>query len=106
MVVVRDNAGENTFKELNDYFTERGIKNYFTTPYEQWQNGLAKASLNSVTMLWRTVMAESGLGGQFWFSATMRGVNCRNANYKERLGTTQHEKLYGKKKDISRFSPC
>jgi len=65
LVVVRDNAGENTSKELNDYFTERGIKNYFSTPYEQWQNGLAEASVNSVTMLGRTVMAESGLGGQF-----------------------------------------
>ena len=40
LVVVRDNAGENTPKELNDYFTESGIKNYFSTPYEQWQNGL------------------------------------------------------------------
>ena len=29
LVVVRDNAGENTSKELNDYFTEHGIKNYF-----------------------------------------------------------------------------
>ena len=33
LVVVRVNAGENTSKELNDYFTERGIKNYFSTPY-------------------------------------------------------------------------
>ena len=62
LVVVRDNAGENTSKELNDYFTERGIKNYFSTPYEQWENGLAEASVNSVTMLGRTVMAGSGLG--------------------------------------------
>ena len=73
MVVVRDNAGENTSKELNYYFTDRGIKNYFSTPYEQLQNGLAEASVNSVTMLGRTVMAESGLGGQFWFRATMHG---------------------------------
>ena len=50
-------------------------------------------------------MAESGLGGQFWFSATMHGVNCRNATFKERLGTTPHEKLYGRKKDVSRFRP-
>ena len=83
LVVVRDKAEENIFKELNDYFTEHGVKNYFSTPYEQWQNGLAEASVNSVTMLGRTVMAESGLGGQFWFSATMHGVNCRNATYKE-----------------------
>ena len=101
MVVVRDNAGENTSKELNYYFTKRGIKNCFSTPYKQWQNGLAEASVNSVTMPERTVMAESGLDCQFWFSATMHGVNCRNATFKERLGTTQHDKLYGRKKDVS-----
>ena len=82
MVAVRDNAGENTSKELNDYFTQRGSTNYFSTPYEQWQNGLAEASVNSVTILGRTVMDESGLGGQFWFSATMHAVNRRNATYK------------------------
>ena len=75
MFCVRDDVGENTSKELNDYFTERGIKNYFSTPYGEWQNGLAEASVNSVTMRGRTVMAESGLGGQFWFSATMYWVN-------------------------------
>ncbi len=40
LVLVRDNAGENTSKELNDYFTEYGVKNYFSTPYQQWQNSL------------------------------------------------------------------
>ena len=105
LYVVRDNVGENTSKELNDYFTERGIKNFFSTPYEQWQHGLAEASVNSVTMLGRTVMAEFGLGGQFWFSATMHDVNCRNATYKERPGTSPHEKVYGKKKDVSWFRP-
>ena len=105
MVVVLDNADENTSKELNDYFTDHGITNYFSTPYEQWQNGLAEASVNSVTMLCRTVMAESGLGGQFWFSATMHWVNCRNATFMELRGTTQLEKLYGRKKDVFRFRP-
>ena len=60
LVVVRDNAGENTSKKLNDYFTERGIKNYFSTPYEQWRNGLAEASVNSVTMLGRMVIMGDG----------------------------------------------
>ncbi len=32
--VVRDKAGENTSKELFDFFTENGVKNYFSTPYE------------------------------------------------------------------------
>jgi hypothetical protein len=42
LVVVRDNAGKNTSKELYDYFTEHGVENYFSTPYEQWQIGLAE----------------------------------------------------------------
>ena len=44
-------------------------------------------------------------GNRIWFSANMHGVNCRNATYKEHLGTTPHKKLYGKKKDVSRFRP-
>ena len=48
-------------------------------------------------------MAESGMGGQFWFSATMDGVNCMNATFKKRLRTMPHEKVYGSKKDVSKF---
>ena len=67
--VVLDKAGENTSKELNDFFTKNGVKNYFSTPYEQWQNGLAESSFNSITILARTVMAESGMGVPLWFLA-------------------------------------
>ena len=91
LVVVRDNAGENTSKELNNYFrvTECGVKNHFSTPCEQWQNGMAQASVSSVTIHGKSVMAESGPGGPFWFCATTHGVKCRNATYKERLGTRE-----------------
>jgi hypothetical protein len=73
-MVVRDNSGENTSKELNDFFTGHGVKNYFSTSYEQWQNGLAESSVGSVSMLGKTAMAESGHGGRFWFCATHNGV--------------------------------
>ncbi len=94
LMVVRDNAGENTSKELNDYFTKCGVKNYFSTTYEQWrisrQNGLAEASVGSVTMLGKSVMTESlaGLGGPFWFCASTHGSNCWNVTFKDCLGTT------------------
>jgi hypothetical protein len=50
LVVFRVNAGENTSKELNDFFNESGIKNNFGNPYEpeQWQNGLTEASVHYV----------------------------------------------------------
>ena len=50
-------------------------------------------------------MAESGLGGPMWFSAVTHAVNCRNVTFKKRLGTTQHEKLFGVNKDVSKFRP-
>jgi hypothetical protein len=65
LMVVRDNSGENTSKELNEFFTENGVKNYYSTLYEQWQNGLAESSVGSVTMLGKTGMAESGLEGPY-----------------------------------------
>ena len=70
-----------------------------------WQNHLLAESSNSITLLGRTVMAESGLGGPLWFSATTHGVNCRTATFKKRVGTTPHEKIFGVKKDVSKFRP-
>ncbi len=76
-------------------------KNYYSTPYKQWQDGLTESSINSITLLGRTVMAESCLGSPMWFSAVTHAVNCRNATFKKRLGTTPHEKVFGVKKDVS-----
>ena len=47
-------------------------------------------------MLGKNVMAESGLGGRFWFCATQNGVICRNVTFKQSIGTTPFEKMYGK----------
>jgi hypothetical protein len=49
----------------------------------------------------RTVMAESGLGGRFWFNATPAGVEAHNTTFKERIWTTPHHLLYGQKKDVA-----
>ena len=32
-------------------------------------------------------------------------MNCRNVTFKERLGTTPHERMFGVKKDVSKFRP-
>jgi hypothetical protein len=82
---MRDNAGENKSKEIVDFLESHGIKNRYSTPYEQWQNGQAESSINSLMTLARLVIAESGLGGQFWFSAAMAAKDARNVTYKERI---------------------
>jgi hypothetical protein len=99
-LVVRDNSCENTSKGVNDFFTSHGVKNYFSTSYEQWQNGLAESSVASVSILGKTGMAESGLGGRVWFCATQNCVICRNVTFKQIIV----EKMYGIKKDVSKFN--
>ena len=47
-------------------------------------------------------MAESGLGGPLWFSAVTDRVNCRNATFKKRIGTTPRKNIFGVKKDVSK----
>jgi hypothetical protein len=59
IMVVRDNSGANTSKELNDFFTNHGVKKYFSTSREQWQDCLAESAVGSVTMLGKTGTAES-----------------------------------------------
>ena len=48
-------------------------------------------------------MAESGLGGQFWFKAAKAGKDARNVTYKERIGMSPYQAMYGEKKDVSDF---
>ena len=102
-VVMRNNSVENKSHEIRDFFEARGIQNYYSTAYEQWQNGQPESSINSLMTLARSTMVESGLGGQFWFSAMMAAKDARNATYKERIQTTPWMLMHGKKRDVSKF---
>ncbi len=69
MVVMRDNGGENSSKEIKQLFTSKGVQNYFSTAFEPWQDVLAEAAIKSLLMLTRTIMQESGMADRFWFCA-------------------------------------
>jgi hypothetical protein len=59
VVDMRDNAGENKSQKIQEFFESLGVRNHFSTPKEQWQNGAAKSTINSIILISRTVMAES-----------------------------------------------
>ena len=103
LVIMRDFDGENMSHEIQEFFTDKGVKSYFSTPYEPWQDGLGEAGIKSVLLLARTEMAESGLAGRYWFSAVTHGKNCRNVTFKYRLSTTPYARLCEMKKDVSKF---
>ena len=85
------------------FLESKGIRSHFSTPKEQWQNGAAESTINSIMMTARTVMAESGLGGRFWFKTAAAGKDARNVTYKERIGMSPYQAMYGEKKDVSDF---
>ncbi len=61
--VMRENAGENRSKDVFEFLNSHGIRSHFSEAYEQWQNGSAESSIDSIMLLARTVMAESGAAG-------------------------------------------
>ena len=56
--VMRDNAGENRSSEIFEFINSHRIGSHFSEAYEQWQNGSAESSINSILLLARTVIAE------------------------------------------------
>ena len=103
VVFVRDNTGENKSRDIKNFFESVGVRNHFSSAHEQWQNGPAEASINSIMRQARTVMAESGLGGRFWVRAAVAGKDARNAIFIERIKTFPHNAMYGEPKNVSQF---
>ncbi len=100
---MRYNAGENKSQEFQEFFESVGVRNHFSMPKEQWQNGAAESTINSIMLIASTVMAESGLGGQFWFKAAAAGTDVRNASFKAHIKASPHQALFRAPKDVSRF---
>ena len=100
---MRDNASECKSEEMMKFLASIGIRIHLSTPKEQWQNGAAESTINSIMMIARTVMAKSGLGGRFWFKAAAAGKDARNVTFKEQIWLTPYQAMYGEKKDFRAF---
>ena len=61
-ILIRDNAGELKSADLNAYVQSLDVKNYFSVAYEQYQNGSAEPTIDSLMILNRTQMVESWNG--------------------------------------------
>jgi hypothetical protein len=102
-VIIRDNASELKSEDLTDHLESLGFKNYYSAAYEQWQNGLAESSINSLNLLVRQQVVESGMTGMFWFRAFITAKDAKNATYHECIKTTQHMLVYCQPKNLSKF---
>ncbi len=78
------------------------IQSHFST-LEKRQIGAVDSMINSIIMIARTVIAESGLGGQFLFKAACAGKDARKVTNKERIRMTLYQAMHGEKRDVSDF---
>jgi hypothetical protein len=60
---MRGHAGEYKSEEIMSFLDSKGVRSHFSTLKEQWQSGAAESTINSIMMVARTVIVESGLGG-------------------------------------------
>ncbi len=51
VVLMRDNASEYESEEMMQFLETRGIRSHFSTLKEQWQNGVAESTINSIMMI-------------------------------------------------------
>ena len=103
VMLMRDNAGKYKSEEIMQFLDSKGIRSLFSTPKEQMQNGAAEPTINSIMLVARTVMVESDLVGRFWLRAATAGKDARNETFKERIGMSPHQAMYGDKKDVSDY---
>ncbi len=83
------------------FLESKGICSHFGTPKEEWQNRAAEPTINSIMMIARSAMTESGLCRRFWFKAASAGKDAQNVTFKERIGMTQYQAMHGEKRNVS-----
>ena len=64
VVLIRDNAAKYKSGKIMKFLDSKGVTCHFSTPNEQWQNGTAESTINSIMLVSRIVMVEPGPGGQ------------------------------------------
>ncbi len=67
MLFMQDNASEYKAEEMMQFLESKGIRNHFSALKEPWQNDAGEATINSIMVIARTMLAESGLEVRFRF---------------------------------------
>lgn len=73
-----DNGGEFIKEEFKAFCTEQGIRQQFSNPYSQHQNGVAEAAVGKLVKYMRGHMTQSNLDPQYWGFAVRHAVDVGN----------------------------
>ena len=79
VVWVRSDSGK-VFTEgrMSDFCLQKGIRQEFSAPYSQWQNGSVESVFNTVLNLAVASLHQSGLVHNYWEDAVRLAVLCIN----------------------------
>jgi hypothetical protein len=101
---LRDNAGENKSQEIQEFFKSGGVLNHFSTPEEQWQNGAAESTINSIMLIartsWKSLDWVVDFGSRRLLLALMHGM--RHSRHTLRHHLIRHCSEH-QRKDVSGF---
>jgi hypothetical protein len=97
-----DNGGEYTGHDFEDYCKARGINQTFSGPHAPQQNGIAERSWRTIMEMARCLVAEAGLGKEFWAEAAHTAVYLMNRLPTSVLGgDTPYHALFGRHASLS-----
>jgi hypothetical protein len=73
-----DSDGPYTSGELEDYCRKRGIQRQYSTPYNQFQNGVSERSIRVLVEMMRTLLIHAGAPKSLWGEAACYAAQIMN----------------------------
>ena len=98
-----DNGGEYISEEFKALLTKYNIKHELTSPYSPHQNGTSERNWRTLFEMARSLLIDSGLPKYLWTYALMTASHIRNRCYVQRIKSTPHSLITGRKPNISQL---
>ena len=73
-----DSDGVYVSNELQTYCRQRGIQRQFSTPYNQFQNGVAERGIRTLVEMMRTLLIHAGAPKGMWGEAACYAMQIIN----------------------------
>jgi len=96
-----DRGTEFLNNELSDFLTRKGVVHETTAPYTPQQNGVAERFNRTLKYKVRCMLADAGLGEEFWAEAALTACLLRNVSPVKDRYLTPYELFTGRKPKVT-----